>query len=217
MGSEITSGATSDKLSVNPLVNSANVTLYSSDGRQVSLQGLITFSSSNTFFPGPTPNDIVTITGSATKTVRVLSFLISTTCSVAGVAASVQLLLTKRSALDTGGAFVPTVGVPEDANYTAPTANVGHWTASPGTPGASLGTMNTLRVEAPLTVPNTWSTTAASGAAVEMLPSSPEDPSVGPRKQITLRGANEQLAINFNGATILAQQNHCYTVTWTEE
>ena len=82
-----------------------------------------TYAASGTFTPAATPTDMVTIIGSATTLVRVISVHLATTNTAAG---SQQYLLVKRSAANTTGTFVAATNVPLDSGIVAATAVVGH-------------------------------------------------------------------------------------------
>src|SRR5258708_5658378 len=99
----IRSGASVDELTIDPISKAARVILYDAAGNALSGVGKATYMASSTFTPAATPTDLVTIFGSATKTVRVWSFKITTTNTAAG---SQQYALIKRSAVDTTGTFV---------------------------------------------------------------------------------------------------------------
>lgn len=206
----IKSGASTDQLTIDPTSKAARVTLYDANGREVSPQSKATYMASGTFTPPATPSDMVKITGSATKTIRVIAFIIVTTNTAAG---SQQFLLIKRSADDTTGTFVAATAVPVDSNSPAATAVVGHYTANPGGLGAAVGTVNTKRVASPAAVPASFAG-IVDDAGVDMIPqagSSLMD------QTVTLRGVAQILALNFNGAALVAGQTHAYTIVWTEE
>ena len=207
----IKSGATADLLTIDPTSKAARVTLYDSAGREVSFQSKQTYSATGTFTPPATPQDLVTIYGSASKTVRVLSFVINTNNTAAG---SQQYWLVKRSAVDTGGTPVVPTTVPYDSNNAAPTANVQHWTATP-TSGAAVANVATRRVTSPVLVPNSYAGVCFE-SGFEMLPTVTQGLSVL-AQPITLRGVAQGLALNFGGAALVAGQVHSYTIVWTEE
>ena len=211
----IKSGATSDQLTVDPTSKAGRVTLYDSSGREVSYQSKSTFGIASGFTPAATPTDIVIIEGSATKTVRVLSMSIGTTNTAAG---SQQFFLIKRSAADTTGTFV-SAGTPVkfDSNISfASTVNrVGHFTGNPGALGASVGTINQIRVASPAAIPATWAG-IVQVSDVELIPLENVGGS-GLQMNVTLRGVGECLAINFNSVALVAGQTHTYRIVWTEE
>jgi len=208
----IKSGASTDQLVIDVLSKAARTTLYDSAGRELSLQGKQTFAISSAFTPAATPTDLVIIEGSATKTVRVLSCVIGTTNTAAG---SQEFFLIKRSAADTTGAFVSAgTPVPLDSNNAVSSVNrVGHFTANPGALGAAVGTINRTRVASPVLVPGSFAG-VVDIAEFELIPwfgnSLLDQP-------ITLRGVAQTLAVNFNGAALVAGQVHTYRLVWIEE
>ena len=205
----IKSGATSDQLTVDAVSKAARVTLYDSSGREISYQGKPTYVAADSFTPAATPNDLVTIFGSATKTVRVISFKMGATNTAAG---SQQYNVNKKSALPSGGVFVAATKIPLDSNSVAATAtNVGHYTTDP-TAGASLGNINVVRVASPAPVPASFAS-VVDNVSFEMLP---YDGS-GLVQPVTLRGIAQGIGINFNDAALVAGQTHVYCIIWVEE
>lgn len=171
-----------------------------------------TYIATGTFTPAATPTDLITITGSATKVVRVVGLRVATTNTAAG---SQEFNVIKRSTLDTTGTFVAATAVPVDSSVIPATATVGHYTANPGGLGTAVGTIARKRVASPVAVPGSFAGVALV-AGFELLDlqdtiNAIDDPS------IKLRGAAENLAVNFAGAALVAGQTHLYTVIWTEE
>jgi hypothetical protein len=206
----IQSGASTDLWTIDPTSKAGRATMYDTTGRDVSFQSKITYACSNTFTPAATPTDLVTIAGSATKTVRVVSVKITTTNTAAG---SQQYSLIKRSTADTTGTFVATAGVPLDANDAAATAVCGHYTANPGALGTAVGTINTMRVASPAAIPGSFAG-VKEDAGIELLGwfnSSMLD------RLVVLRGVAQNLVVNFGGTALVAGQTHAYTVVWIEE
>lgn len=148
-----------------------------------------------------TPTDVFTITGSATKTVRILrvEFTVTTT-TAGGVALSVFAI--KRSAANTGGTFVADTKVPHDSNNAAATVTVGHYTANPASLGAAVGTVRADR----------YAAQAAGTPAVPLV----WEPGALLGQTLVLRGVSEILAINLNGTTINGNIINI-SVSWTEE
>lgn len=208
----IKSGASTDSMSVDATSKAARTTDYDTTGRDLSVQSKQTFMIASTFTPAATPTDLVIIEGSATKTVRVISMKISTTNTAAG---SQQFFLIKRSTADTTGTFVSAgTPVPLDSSNAASTVNrVGHFTANPGALGTAVGTINIVRVASPAAIPASFAG-VKEDAGIEMfgwMNNSLLD------QPITLKGVSQCLAINFNGAALVAGQTHAYTIVWIEE
>lgn len=171
-----------------------------------------TYIATGSFTPVATPTDLITIAGSATKVIRLVALRVSTTNTAAG---SQEFTIVKRSTLDTTGTFVAATLVPIDSAAPAPTATVGHYTANPGGLGTLVGAIARKRVASPVAVPGSFAGVALV-AGFEMLDLQDtivaiDDPSV------KLRGVNENVAVNFAGAALVAGQTHLYTIIWTEE
>jgi hypothetical protein len=202
----IKSGASTDQLTIDATSKAGRSTLYGSDG--VELKNKKTYAASGAFTPSATPQDLVMIFGSATKTVRVQSIKIGTANTAAG---SQIFTLKKRSAVSTGGTVVAATAVPLDSSDAAATATVSHLTTSANTPGTSVGTLVTKSVASPAVTPATWAGITEDSDR-EMLPFVGEQ-----TKAVVLRGVAEGLAINFAGAALVSGQIHTYNVVWTEE
>lgn len=150
--------------------------------------------------PSASATDIVTITGSASKTITVtrVVFTLSTT-SGSGVAYNLSLL--KRSSANSGGTSTTATTVPYDSNDAAATATVRGYTANP-TVGTLVGTIRNLRTAALTQGSNTNVITFELGTLSS--------------QSIRLRGTGEVLAVNLNGASITGPVVGC-SIEWTEE
>ena len=206
---EIKSGASTDKLTVDPTSKAARVTLYDSAGRETSPQSKATYVATGAYTPPATPTDMISINGSATRNVRVMSIFVTTTTTAAG---SIELKLVKRSTADTGGAFSPATMIPLDSTDGAATANAGHWTTNP-TQGTAVGNTNIMRMATPVAVPASFAG-IVEDAGKELLPWSGNSLL---DKPITLRGVAQGLFVHFGGAALVAGQTHAYRIVWTEE
>jgi hypothetical protein len=162
-----------------------------------------TYSASASWLVVAGASDVATISGSATKTVRVLRILINGTKTTAG---QELLALIKRSSTNIGGTFGSSAGfiVPHDSTSPAPTAVFGQYTTNPTALGTQVGIARTARAFFPAvaTVQNNafvvWEFTAA------------------PDPGIVLRGTSEILALNLQlGSTI--NDNIYMSIDWTEE
>lgn len=209
-GAIIKSGASTDNWTIDPTSKAGRVSAYDTTGRDVSIQSKRTYGCSGSFTPAATPTDLVTLTGSATTTIRVISLYLATQNTAAG---SQIFLVIKRSTADTTGTFVTGTNVPLDSNDAAATAVCGHYTANPGALGTAVGTINTVRVASPVLVPATFAG-VVQDSGYELLPW--YDRTLID-KAVTLRGIAQQLAINFNGAALVAGQIHNYRIVWMEE
>jgi hypothetical protein len=205
----IKSGDSTDQLTIDPVSKAARVTIYDTTGRELSLQSKATYAAAGTFTPVATPTDLITIHGSATKNVRVVSVFVTTTTTSAG---SIELKLVKRSTADSGAGFNPATAVPFDSADGAATANVGHWTTNP-TLGTAVGNTNIVRIATPVATPASFAG-IVEDAGKELLPwyaNSLLD------KPIVLRGVAQALAVHFGGLSLVAGQTHAYRVVWIEE
>lgn len=202
---------TTSTVTIGPTSKAARITLYDTVGRETSRQFSITYSTVNTFTPPATPSDMVRITGSTTKTVRLVSIYFASSNTLGGV--SQTLFLIKRFNFNQGGTFVTSTAVPHDSADVAATAVVGHYTANPTFLGNTAGTIVTSRLAVPAVTPTSFAG-VAEDAGIELLPwggISVLD------KLLTLRGADESFVVNFGGAALLTGQVHAYRVTWIEE
>lgn len=160
--------------------------------------------------PASSATDIFTVTGSATKTVRITRIALTATTTSATPAA-LDVLLLKRSTANTGGTSTgsPTA-VPHDSDNAAVSATVLAYTANP-TVGTLVGTalrnakfFQTLGTSTATDFPAkdqiVWEFGRHAGA-----------------QAIVLRGTSEVLAINLNGVTATATASFDIDVEWTEE
>lgn len=210
----IKSGASTDQLTIDATSKAARATLYDTSGRPIS--SAATYGISSSFTPPSTPNNLVIIEGSATKTIRVLSMWIYTQTTAAG---SVQFFLKKYSAAATGGTFVSAgTPVPFDSINAAATPNrVGHFTADP-TPGTLVGIIRNVSIATPVLRPATPAGIIDISGIDIISGTQDQGHFAGPLVQpVTLRGAAQYLAIDFNDVALVAGQIHQYTVVWTEE
>lgn len=162
-----------------------------------------TYSSAvNALTPPATPTDMVTITGSATTTIRVLALIFSATQTLAGTNI---FFIVKRSAANTGGTSATPTIVPWDSNNTASGATVRSYTANPTGLGAAVGTLDAVKL-----------TTPATGALINNVYEFDFTRS-GLTQGVVLRGVAQVLALNFNGAALPGGLSVDCTVIWTEE
>ena len=151
------------------------------------------------FTPGATPEDIFTITGSATRTIEVLRMAISSTQTTAGTN---SWFIAKRSTANSGGTSAAVAAVPHDSNDAAATATVLQYTANP-TAGTLVG--------------NVWAGKQHSPSATTVgLPVMLVDFTLLYGKPMILSGITQVLAWNFAGAALPTGLScHC-VVTWIE-
>lgn len=160
-----------------------------------------TYSSAATgLVPAVLPTDVVTIAGSASKTVRITRISVTLT-TTAGSGIGLNILLIKRSALDTGGTSATQTNVPHDSSSAASGATIKSYTANPTGLGAAVGTVRTIRYA------------VASSNSIII---AEWDFGNRPSKAIVLRGTSENLAINAN-ATSITGGIMDVDIEWTEE
>jgi hypothetical protein len=133
-----------------------------------------------------TNGDLITLLGSASKTVKIHKVLISGNGSTAQQG-SVNLIL--RSTADTGGTSSPIAAVPLDSSNAAATAVARSYTSAP-IQGTAVGTLASIRKLFPL------ASSATLSGDVALFDSFREH--VQP---ITLRGNSEQLCINLSNTS----------------
>lgn len=146
-----------------------------------------------------TATDIFTLTGSATKTVRVTRVRFSGTQTAAALQ---SLSLIKRSTANTGGTSTAQTAVPMDRNNSAATATVLAYTVNPATLGTTVGTIRNDKVYVQTTgaVPTVTDATFGTRNA----------------QAVILRGTGDVLALNCNGSTG-AGATFTIDIEWTEE
>lgn len=151
------------------------------------------------FTPGATPQDVFTITGSATRLVTVTRFAMVTVQTTAGQNA---WAIVKRSTANTGGTSAAVTRVPTDDSYPAATATVLQYTANP-TPGTLIGNLWAGRVPSPAP--------ASALSDAEVCP-------IGNGKggSVTLSGTTDVLAWNFGGAALPTGLSVQCVVWWNE-
>lgn len=178
-----------------PLVNSIS---YTENGDAIYPAGPVYSASAvGIASAASTPTDVFTITGSATKNVRVHNIVLTGTFTT--TAAVRDILLIKRSTANSGGTSTTPTGIALDSNYAASTAVVRAYTVNPASLGTAVGTVRVRRIGVPLT-------TAATIDVAEFAFTVP----------LTLRGVSQVLAINF-GATGSASIMFSAYAEWSED
>ena len=145
------------------------------------------------------PNDIIALTGSATKTVYVKSLSISCVKTTAGF---VNFALNKRSTANSGGTSATVTASSSDSSNSAATAVVTTWTANP-TLGTGISvTQDYLFMPVTTTAVDTRPTTYTWGDQID--------------QYVVLRGTAQQLAVSFASAATTG--GICsVTVRWLEK
>lgn len=143
--------------------------------------------------------DVFTLTGSASKVVRLNQVSVSGTAGTAAVA-DVQVI--KRSTANSGGTSTTPTAVPNDSTQAAATAVARAYTANPTT-GTAVGVVRTQKQLFDV------ATGPQSSVAVGY------ETHANGHRPLTLRGVTEVLAINLNGVTLSSPTLDIY-VEWTE-
>ena len=152
--------------------------------------------------PVATATDVLVLTGSATKVIRVTKVEVVGTATVASI---YDHYIVKRTTANTGGTSTNVTAAKSDSADDAQTAALALYTANPSAVGTGIA------VEAHKTY---LSASATPGAAA--LPSSYEF-GVRNDKAIVLRGTSESLAINFNGQAVPTGASLYLSFEWTED
>lgn len=207
-----------DHLTIGPTSKAARVGLTGVDhdrARSTAFVGRRAFSATGSFSQAGSATDLITISGSPSSIIRVVSFIIEPTSNAGG---SAQYFLIKRSGHNTvgiaGGSGVfnplnPVAHDPEDNGRA--TAAVGHYTTNADVIAQFLGTINVVRIAVPRNVPDTFIINPYPRQ--EMLQGSAFTRMTIP---FTLR-RQEVLALNFNAAANLVGLNLSYRILWYEE
>ena len=149
--------------------------------------------------PVATPTDLLTLTGSATKTGRLTRLSVNGLATAAG---SIPLILIKRSTADSGGTSTTPAGVPHDSNDAAASLTLNQYSANPAALGTAVGNLRAKKLALPLAgTPGNevvWEFNRQSRFPV-------------------LRGTAQQLALNLAGATLPAGTALDFDIEWTEE
>lgn len=167
----------------------------------VPLQGVAqTYSAASLVTSAALATDIFSITGSATKTIAIVSLTISGIATAATVS-TVNII--KRSTANTGGTPTTITNVPSDSTNAAATATVVSYAGVPTT-GTPVGNIRTIKIFLP---PPT------GGNA-----NTPSMPIIGPQsfsQPVVLRGTGQVLSLNLAGVTIAGAVLAC-SVEWIE-
>lgn len=155
------------------------------------------------FSPPATPTDVFVLGGVANMILRVWRLYLCTVQTTAGVN---SWFLIKRSAANTGGTPVAATKVPHDSSDPASSAVCQAYTANP-TINGTVGNIWAGKINSP----------APATAGIGGLVGVQFDFRAMFGKPIMLRGANEQLAVNFGGAALPPGLSVHVSADWTEE
>lgn len=152
------------------------------------------------FTPVATPTDFWQITGSGSKTIRVLRISIS---GISSAGASVQTMLYKRSTANSGGTLTAATNVPHDSNSNPGTAVVNSYSSANPTTGTG-GVVRAGELTLPASGNNSapmlvWDFTKLNDQAM------------------VLRNAAQSLCLNWGGVAVPGGASLTIDVEWTEE
>lgn len=150
-------------------------------------------------FGNSSTGDILCVTGSATKAVRVKQIRAS---AIASAAVNSSLSVSVRSSLNTGGTPTTLTAVPNDSQNSTATAVVTAYATAP-TAGTLVGRVRAQK----LSIPTTSATAFAPNPAVFSFANNWDQP-------IVLRGATQALCLDVDST---AGGNWELDVEWTEE
>jgi hypothetical protein len=151
--------------------------------------------------PAATTTDFLTITGSATKTVRIKRIALSGAATTAG---SLLISLVRRSTANSGGTSTAPTRVQHDTADAAPTATVALYSANPTAVGTAVGNIHGGRLFL-----NVATTATPDRLVFEFSTRNDE--------AIVLRGTGQILAVNFNAFAVPAGGAVDFDIEWTEE
>ena len=148
--------------------------------------------------PAAAATDILTINGSATKTIKITKIEVSATQTTAGI---INIVVLKRSTANTGTSTALTL-VPHDSNDAAATATVVTYTANPTT-GTLVGNLKSQKIF--------LSTASATADPTQQVWTWGDD-----GKEPTLRGVAQSLSVNLQAQTVVGGSINI-SIEFTEE
>lgn len=154
------------------------------------------YSAASVFSVAANPTDIFTLTGSATKVVKIYRVSIVATKTSSG---TVDTYMIKRSTANTGGTANTLTAVSNDSTNASATAVARSYTANP-TVGTSVGNLAAHKL---------YLSTANNQPIIL-------EENFDIIQPFVLRGTNEVFAINLNGITQAGNSFAIY-IQWTEE
>lgn len=145
--------------------------------------------------------DILTLTGSGTKAIRLIRMIVSGT--IASTALNIDAQVIKRSAADTGGTATSITPVPVDSNDPAAQGTATYYTGVGPSVGTAVGVIAARKLYLPVTP-----------AQADRLEFRFGD---GPVQACVLHGTNEQAALNFGNITPANATSLDFELEWTAE
>lgn len=159
-----------------------------------------TYSAASTLPLAASATDVFTLTGSASKTIRITLIRLS---GLATTAITVPVQLIKRASVNTGGTISTNTAVPHDSTNATATATCVSYTANPATLGTTVGALRADKVNFGLTASDTS-------------PIIVWDFGIRPSQALVLRGATEVIAISMATITVTGG-SLSVDIEWTEE
>jgi hypothetical protein len=156
---------------------------------------------SATLTPVATATDVVTLTGSASKTIRVTKVCAS---GIATAASVYDIFLIKRTTADTGGTSTTPTPVQHDSNDAAASGTINLYTANP-TLGTGIAVRGSHMILANASTP-AWQVTPTCWQFGDSAD-----------EKVALRGVAQQFAINHGGAAVPTGASVMYTIEWVSE
>jgi hypothetical protein len=160
------------------------------------------YSASGTFTPAATPTDVVTITGSASKTVRIKRIRVMGNGTSSGY---MTMYLARRSTADTGQTSTAPTADQFDTNSAAPTAAVAQFSANATTLGTLVAYHDTSLL---------GFNPAASANALQVYERAFGTANT---QSIVLRGTTQSVSLYFGGGAVPTGGVITYSIEWTEE
>lgn len=205
----IKSSASTDELIVDPISKALRCTAYNPDGTvQYPAIRASYLAYSGAFTPAATPTDIFSISGSATKLIKVFRVHLVSIQATAGIN---SWALVKRATANTGGASTVVAAVRSDSNDPAETAEVRTYSTNP-TLGALIGNAWAGFIGAPANPPPPGNPPGLAGLVGITI-----DFTEFFGKPIFLRSPSDVLAWNFAGAALPTGLSIRAGFNWTEE
>ncbi len=153
----------------------------------------VTYMSSDTFFtPAASATDIWTMTGSSTKTIKILQLAISYTGSAAGAG---TFFLLRRSSANSGGTSSSTTPGKMDVNDGASTSTIKTYTANPSSLGTTASQLACFTMTPVAQVSTAIFAYTQASTDVQIFNYSISG------QPIILRGTSDILALNCNGTS----------------
>ena len=152
--------------------------------------------------PAATATDVLVLSGSSSKVIRVTKVSINGTATAASI---YDHYVIKRTAANTGGTATTKTAAQSDSTDAAQTATLSLYSANPSALGAGIA------LEGNKTYLAASSTPGAAALPFVYTYGNRND------KAIVLRGTAESLAINFGGQAVPAGANLYINIEWTED